>query len=84
MEEQFKTAKEILDETRSISVLDVMNQFGQAPNIGAAVIENLRTEAIFIGVYISNEVRLELARLGFRYRTHIGPSGETVEIFSIV
>lgn len=69
-----KTAYELLKERKSLTLEDVMKGFDY-PEI---------TEFSVYGVYISDDVKLQLMNLGFRYRTGINQiTGETYQVISL-
>lgn len=73
--EPMNTAQEILASRASISFIDIISRFKNEIN---------STELAYFGVHLSDDVKLQLMNLGFRYRKHIDPIGLTVHIISVI
>lgn len=70
------SASDILSKRISITIEDVMKQFIENYN-------ESKVEAVFVGIYISDEIKIKLFNLGFKYRTQQSPVGETCHIISL-
>lgn len=72
------SAGQILDNRKNSVTIDIiMNRFNSEH-------ENSVTEIVFVGTHISDELKLQLFNLGFKYRKHIDPIGLTCHVISCV
>ncbi len=73
---EIMTADELLATRKTVEINDVMSIFQEQYNFDKA-------EISFVGLYLSDEVKLQLFNLGFKYRKHLGPIGETCHVISL-
>lgn len=78
MEKEIKiiNASELLANRKAIKISDIMCQFQGEHNLS-------RTEVTFISIYMCDDTKLQLFNLGFKYRTHLSPIGETCHVISL-
>lgn len=84
--EPIQSAKDLLDKRISLTFQQVIDFFEGKQTVdhrdSHAVGNLMLIDFCYVG-YISDGVLLEIMRAGFRYRQHIGPMGERINVIEL-